>query len=125
MSVTLEDWSAHSKMIETKDEMGVRCSAARHYYLAYHHAKSLTEAPMYGINGGVHEQLIQTLLHGFIGETNVNDYKKIAYKLRAAKTIRAKADYNLQDNFTSGELDLLIAYVEYIEGSVAKLKNVA
>jgi uncharacterized protein (UPF0332 family) len=125
MSVTLDEWNQHTKNIEVTDEISCRCSASRHYYVAYHKAKGLIDAPISGISAGVHEQLIQTLLNGFSGEKNVKDYKVIAYKLKAAKTLRAKADYSLDVDFTDSELETLVGYVDFILEAVEQLKQAA
>jgi hypothetical protein len=125
MPVTIEEWKEHSDAINQDSEIGLRCFAARYYYVAYHSANSLIDGTMANASGGMHEQLIHTLIEGFVSESESIEYKKVGYKLRAAKTIRAKADYKLQGNFSVDDLNLLKSYVNYIIDSVGKLRKVA
>jgi len=124
MAVSISDWEANVASIDRASEIGLRFCASRKYYLAYHSSKSLVGEVVYGEQGS-HERLIRTLLEAFVSDDNSVEYRKLGYKLRAAKTLRAKADYELEKDFTSTDMAQLEGHIDYILTSISKLKAVA
>lgn len=125
MPVTIEEWKKHTQSLSTNSEIEARCFAARYYYVAYHSVSTLVDGLMEGGKGGMHEQLIYTLVNGFSSEPNSKEYKKVGYKLSAAKALRAKADYKLEIDFLDTDLELLRNHVDIIISSVEKLSKAA
>tara|TARA_E500000081_G_scaffold8007_1_gene9497 strand:- start:1269 stop:1646 length:378 start_codon:yes stop_codon:yes gene_type:complete len=125
MPVTIEEWKEHTHSLATNTEIETRCFAARYYYVAYHSVTTLVDGLMDGGKGGIHEQLIHTLVNGFTSGPNSKEYKKVGYKLSAAKALRAKADYKLGTDFSESDLELLRNHVDTIITSVEKLGKAA
>lgn len=98
MAVKASDFIAVAEAcVQLGSEIGYRNAVARSYYAMYHQVLDLLAEQPYQKNGvGVHSSLIQYLQNPSPEEEcDRTNLKRLALMLKAAKTNRVKADYNL------------------------------
>jgi uncharacterized protein (UPF0332 family) len=120
MSVSSTDIIGLAKTLQSgsMDEVQQRAVVGRAYYAAYHDCKTWHDALQSpgsaGIDGGVHARLIAALTNPTVRGDDALKSKKRGYRLRALKTLRAKADYELNETVTVDEAKQSIVDAEAV-----------
>lgn len=93
----LNDWAMRRDIGE--DEIERRTTASRTYYAAFHQCRKVADSVgrLADVQGS-HEEVIETLR--VKGDRTLT---RMAYKLRECRNIRSRADYALEDDFTTNE----------------------
>ncbi len=126
MSIEISDLLKYARTLANKEDCGevvYRTAASRAYYSAYHGALFFSESFLpkgeakRGEGKGVHQRLISRFLDhqkpGNEGTTH-NSIADIGRLLKNLKSVRSKADYNLESNFPQSESMEAIARSERI-----------
>ncbi|WP_122266878.1 hypothetical protein [Pseudomonas syringae] len=124
MSVSANEFFDQSqRLIDSANEIDLRCAVSRGYYSAYHVALitaaslSLDEFKSSGV--GAHEQLIRKF------ESKGPGLKNIARRLRDKKRVRCVADYQLEEKVTKEEAQLFIVEVGILIADLERLGRIA
>ena len=77
-------------------EVERRVTASRSYYAAFHKCRPMAQAQgLFADVQGSHAQVIEALTRG-----HDRKLKRIGYKLRQCRDVRAQADYDIDEDFT-------------------------
>lgn len=92
-----------------KSEIEYRCCARTAYYSLFHHFKDIADQLPGGYDNslGSHERVIRKLL-----ESSNADHKKYGAALSSYRSVRVKADYRIEKNFTKGDAYQVLRYME-------------
>ena len=90
---------AANEMAKGSQEVDFRNAASRAYYAAYHRCRPIAKRNgLRSSDRGVHSDVINTLL-----TTTKPRLKQLAQLLTRCKGLRAKADYNIDEDFRRSE----------------------
>lgn len=91
-------------------EVERRVAASRIYYAAFHECRPMAQARgLFADVEGSHAQVIEALTRG--GDRTL---KRIGYKLRQCRDARARADYDIDEDFTLDDARTMMEECEEI-----------
>lgn len=106
-----EDIKSRSISPKALEEVCYRSSASRAYYSVFHKARILADEilPNYTMQEATHSHLESKLksasVHNVfvLDQENISKVKSLSYMLKAIKTLRVKADYHTDLDFTEND----------------------
>lgn len=117
-----------SELTDETNECRLRCAASRVYYSIFHKCRIFADnnnlPKTQNANVGSHEEVIQRylLFSDDADHSNQIEVRRIGRVLRNMKTIRKKADYNLDDEFTIGRVEEILGFLDTINETFEKIR---
>ncbi|MDD4913520.1 MAG: hypothetical protein PHW13_00610 [Methylococcales bacterium] len=108
MAINKDEFLSFAKNLPAYNEINNRNAISRAYYAAYHHCSEKFLANK-NISGGVHSQLIDSLV-----KSPSSTDRQIGYMLKNLKDRRTTADYFLNDEVTFDDRQKTIKSTEML-----------
>ena len=120
MGIGADDFlSFAEKLLSEKTEINYRNAASRSYYAAFHYCLPITELlDKPAKDGGMHAIVCSKLTESFDQKL-----KSIGYILQQCRSIRVRADYELNQDFSRNDGELSIKLTKKIIERVLELEK--
>jgi len=106
------------KLLSEETEINYRNAASRSYYAAFHYCLPITELlDKPSQDGGIHATVCKKLSESFD-----HKLKSIGYMLQQCRSIRVRADYGLDEDFSRSGGELAIKLAKKIIDRVLELE---